>query len=281
MLSRNSSCISSLFYIKPQLQGVVRLQRPVVYLLFSTSNHNQCPHQSITYWLYIFSFLHQTTTSSLFWICSLSCISSLFYIKPQLMDGIPEHAGVVYLLFSTSNHNPQGRTGFSCVLYIFSFLHQTTTCSLRFGSSSALYIFSFLHQTTTMQTLYAIVNCCISSLFYIKPQLMRCFFVTAVVVYLLFSTSNHNREGAVKSPRLVVYLLFSTSNHNQTYDRAVQVTVVYLLFSTSNHNTLAGIKSSIVLYIFSFLHQTTTSRLQPYSLPSCISSLFYIKPQRF
>ena len=259
MLSRNSSCISSLFYIKPQLQGVVRLQRPVVYLLFSTSNHNQCPHQSITYWLYIFSFLHQTTTSSLFWICSLSCISSLFYIKPQrplnvdkapdccisslfyikpqLMDGIPEHAGVVYLLFSTSNHNPQGRTGFSCVLYIFSFLHQTTTCSLRFGSSSALYIFSFLHQTTTMQTLYAIVNCCISSLFYIKPQ--------------------HNRS------RLETSLSCISSRF---YIKPQPL----LLISQSATRCISSL----------FYIKPQLSNILTWTIRSCISSLFYIKPQR-
>ena len=302
MLSRNSSCISSLFYIKPQLQGVVRLQRPVVYLLFSTSNHNQCPHQSITYWLYIFSFLHQTTTSSLFWICSLSCISSLFYIKPQrplnvdkapdccisslfyikpqLMDGIPEHAGVVYLLFSTSNHNPQGRTGFSCVLYIFSFLHQTTTPFIDISKRHTLYIFSFLHQTTTEQYTYmdypklyifsflhqtttltrnGIAQMgCISSLFYIKPQPPAPIIRFLCVVYLLFSTSNHNSPEYLRSQEKVVYLLFSTSNHN--------------VWRTRELNKM--------LYIFSFLHQTTTAVATRYWSLCCISSLFYIKPQR-
>ena len=35
---------------------------------------------------------------------------------------------------------------------------------------------------------------------------------------------------------IVVYLLFSTSNHNGNVQTKPFVTVVYLLFSTSNHN---------------------------------------------
>ena len=56
--------------------------------------------------------------------------------------------------------------------------------------------------------------CCISFVFYIKPQ----------------------QEGGRYEMRPVVYLLFSTSNHNWLRSGAGGIRVVYLLFSTSNHN---------------------------------------------
>ena len=98
--------------------------------------------------LYIFSFLHQTTTYAPVSEAGDRCISSLFYIKPQQPGGTPQPSRVVYLLFSTSNHNSGSLQPIIVALYIFSFLHQTTTCS-------DIIIVSF---------------CCISSLFYIKPQ---------------------------------------------------------------------------------------------------------------
>ena len=55
--------------------------------------------------LYIVRFLHQTTT---FLDCaqlSISCISSVSYIKPQLWDGAKGSFSVVYRPFPTSNHN--------------------------------------------------------------------------------------------------------------------------------------------------------------------------------
>ena len=39
----------------------------------------------IEFALYIRSFLHQTTTSGMVSLISFSCISVLFYIKPQLI----------------------------------------------------------------------------------------------------------------------------------------------------------------------------------------------------
>ena len=77
--------------------------------------------------LYIFSFLHQTTT------------------RFQLVISLPQ-------------------------LYIFSFLHQTTTISLSGVNNIRLYIFSFLHQTTTVVILPPSLCSCISLAFYIKPQ---------------------------------------------------------------------------------------------------------------
>ena len=169
----------------------------------------------------------------------LSCISSLFYIKPQPQHGYFPNIQVVYLLFSTSNHN----------------------ISYARTSGKSLYIFSFLHQTTTYEQPKEFSMSCISSLFYIKPQLRRRIRWVIWVVYLLFSTSNHNPLCAPIFSRRVVYLLFSTSNHNNSLRHSRRRHVVYLLFSTSNHNPYRHLVVTLKLYIFSFLHQTTTATL--------------------
>ena len=125
--------------------------------------------------MYIFRFLHQTTTSFIFFKYCYSCISFVFYIKPQPVNAIFACACVVYLSFSTSNHNPvvvssrvilvvylsfstsnhnlQWNYHVSFGLYIFRFLHQTTTPTLFDTFLYLLYIFRFLHQTTTGERL--------------------------------------------------------------------------------------------------------------------------------
>ena len=77
---------------------------------------------------------------------------------------------------------------------------------------------------------------CISFDSYIKPQLF----------YILWCL------------RRVVYLLIPTSNHNDLSGAWWITLVVYLLIPTSNHNRLFIIVISLTLYIFWFLHQTTT-----------------------
>ena len=121
---------------------------------------------------------------------------------------------VVYLLIPTSNHNIMIISFPVSVLYIFWFLHQTTTL-WEFGivdsrlyifwflhqtttdgngyiSKDGLYIFWFLHQTTTVQVHLQVSTCCISFDSYIKPQQCACNRVPFLVVYLLIPTSNHN-----------------------------------------------------------------------------------------
>ena len=98
-------CISFDSYIKPQLHGRQRLEKAVVYLLIPTSNHN-CPCSHLPKWmLYIFWFLHQTTTPVMFTSLASSCISFDSYIKPQLSLRLCRLLLVVYLLIPTSNHN--------------------------------------------------------------------------------------------------------------------------------------------------------------------------------
>ena len=143
------------------------------------------------------------------------------------------------------------------MLYIFWFLHQTTTIFVCMKLAERLYIFWFLHQTTTCNRDTAGCSSCISFDSYIKPQ------------HDIF----HLMQGKV------VYLLIPTSNHNLQYHIHQLVDVVYLLIPTSNHNSLLIMHFISQLYIFWFLHQTTTYRAMQTRLLRCISFDSYIKPQ--
>ena len=164
--------------------------------------------------LYIFRFLHQTTTIASYIVPCLCCISFVSYIKPQPFRKFikthmgcisfvsyikpqrciapylysrscisfvsyikPQHYGfplmlsaVVYLSFPTSNHNIQDIAYTITMLYIFRFLHQTTTYKTVLTRVRELYIFRFLHQTTTSFSISSVVLRCISFVSYIKPQ---------------------------------------------------------------------------------------------------------------
>ena len=101
-------------------------------------------------------------------------------------------SGVVYLYIPTSNHNGREIPRGEGKLYIFIFLHQTTTNSLSMSSQVELYIFIFLHQTTTQSAYYQANMRCISLYSYIKPQLVVEGEHFPIVVYLYIPTSNHN-----------------------------------------------------------------------------------------
>ena len=107
--------------------------------------------------LYIFWFLHQTTTSWPLRIDYQSCHRHSFLVVYLLIPtsnhncvlAVSRPHYVVYLLIPTSNHNSGTSGAFIFSLYIFWFLHQTTTFSQALRINSKLYIFWFLHQTTT------------------------------------------------------------------------------------------------------------------------------------
>ena len=166
----------------------------VVYLLIPTSNHNREVSILTSYKLYIFWFLHQTTTSSPLQRWMMRCISFDSYIKPQLLPMLINHVIVVYLLIPTSNHNSDILITNVFMLYIFWFLHQTTTLQCYSVAACKLYIFWFLHQTTTTCQWNRPERCCISFDSYIKPQLILRPSMLDTVVYLLIPTSNHNDE---------------------------------------------------------------------------------------
>ena len=121
-------CISFDSYIKPQLWWVQVSVNQVVYLLIPTSNHNcHCP-QFLGFELYIFWFLHQTTTD------------------PELL-AINNELYIFWFLHQTTT--TKDKVADVRMLYIFWFLHQTTTIGQRLILVDGLYIFWFLHQTTT------------------------------------------------------------------------------------------------------------------------------------
>ena len=164
------SCISFDSYIKPQQSCFAVFSAAVVYLLIPTSNHNIGGRFCTRRTLYIFWFLHQTTTLTEYDLDKLRCISFDSYIKPQLPNGTETDIRVVYLLIPTSNHNRRGVVNSCKKLYIFWFLHQTTTFVFFYTWVSGLYIFWFLHQTTTVMVAMSLYISCISFDSYIKPQ---------------------------------------------------------------------------------------------------------------
>ena len=99
------------------------------------------------------------------------------------------------------------------------------------------------------------------------------------VVYLYIPTSNHNLILIILLLILVVYLYIPTSNHNVLRHYLSQRSVVYLYIPTSNHNRASSSYYNKLLYIFIFLHQTTTSTPVWSALGGCISLYSYIKPQ--
>ena len=186
--------------------------------------------------LYIFWFLHQTTTKEKTKNLNNSCISFDSYIKPQLEINLTKIHCVVYLLIPTSNHN-------SAVIY-----------------SAAPWVVYLLIPTS-------------------NHNRGEHFAVNLPVVYLLIPTSNHNCSGSAVGSASVVYLLIPTSNHNPLLFYARKRFVVYLLIPTSNHNSCSCATAIIVLYIFWFLHQTTTFKKCDIERARCISFDSYIKPQ--
>ena len=316
-------CISFDSYIKPQLYllqyyliSVVYLLIPtsnhnvlvlvifpafVVYLLIPTSNHNPWFTRNLGFTLYIFWFLHQTTTASLIVPDISSCISFDSYIKPQHINQIFTWTSVVYLLIPTSNHNETSQQLvtksvvylliptsnhnsdnihlISIVLYIFWFLHQTTTQFPQFVVGTKLYIFWFLHQTTTARAEKLFPYSCISFDSYIKPQL---FARSWTFVHGCISFDSYIKPQLIRVRRFhhsVVYLLIPTSNHNIGNFLKLLNRLYIFWFLHQTTTTLSAPPRSLELYIFWFLHQTTTWCCSRWCSWCCISFDSYIKPQ--
>ena len=122
--------------------------------------------------------------------------------------------------------------------------------------------------------------CCISFDSYIKPQL-RVIHTKELERCISFDSYIKPQLHAIRVDKcLVVYLLIPTSNHNCQSILVISPKVVYLLIPTSNHNLRYKRFRCYRLYIFWFLHQTTTQNHYYYTLICCISFDSYIKPQR-
>ena len=121
----------------------------VVYLSLPTSNHNWMRKQTCRNGLYIFRFLHQTTTWCFTRAKIYCCISFASYIKPQ-----------------------PNTFQFICVVSCISF---------------ASYIKPQLPLPRSVRD-----RRCISFASYIKPQPFHITILPCTVVYLSLPTSNHN-----------------------------------------------------------------------------------------
>ena len=139
----------------------------VVYLLIPTSNHNTLMMITFTSVLYIFWFLHQTTT--LFGVCppSFRCISFDSYIKPQ--RGICEVLADFRCISFDSYIKPQLHVHW-CIWWVS----------------------------------------CISFDSYIKPQPAQRHGICWGVVYLLIPTSNHNVSLSANNGE-VLYIFYLSS----------------------------------------------------------------------
>ena len=144
----------------------------------------------------------------------LCCISFDSYIKPQRIVWRIRLIAVVYLLIPTSNHNLPIYESLSLLLYIFWFLHQTTTCMMHVWKPLGCISFDSYIKPQLFEYVNVYGQGCISFDSYIKPQRFRYSFNFVLVVYLLIPTSNHNPICAVSPLATVVYLLIPTSNHN-------------------------------------------------------------------
>ena len=187
-------CISFDSYIKPQPNPYKYHHKWVVYLLIPTSNHNRWLSPTTHYRLYIFWFLHQTTTASMNTAPSLCCISFDSYIKPQ-----PATCGPI----------PSG----SCISFD-SYIKPQQIDLYPQPPCSCISFDSYIKPQPGLRIKCSVFGC-ISFDSYIKPQLEPWSIIFSRVVYLLIPTSNHN-----------VFL------------------ILFVL---------------LTLYIFWFLHQTTTT----------------------
>ena len=252
------SCFLSRIYIKPQHAVLSFRWLLVVSYLVSTSNHNNRGNYHCWKSLFLISYLHQTTTLRVF---------------PNL--GI--------------------------WLFLISYLHQTTTNTPIISRIIKLFLISYLHQTTTNWWKYFCHSSCFLSRIYIKPQphddetlTNNCCFLSRIyikpqphnyndkgrsVVSYLVSTSNHNRRMARRVWTNVVSYLVSTSNHNGCARPSATSRVVSYLVSTSNHNRNPSILLAPMLFLISYLHQTTTACASEDVFPGCFLSRIYIKPQ--
>ena len=230
----------------------------VVLYRFSTSNHNSARTIHSQNLLYYIVSLHQTTTTLpqvcmrtlLYYIVSLhqtttwyvlnsfhsGCIISFLYIKPQLCEYTPYQRLVVLYRFSTSNHNKKLHRYSLYKLYYIVSLHQTTT-ERHDNTLVDRCIISFLYiKPQLKQSHPRVAQSCIISFLYIKPQLPAYHGLCVSSCIISFLYIKPQRYDIYLSPNKVVLYRFSTSNHNETWHDDLSGTVVLYRFSTSNHN---------------------------------------------
>ena len=186
---------------------------------------------------------------------------------------------VVYLLIPTSNHNLQPWYCRLLELYIFWFLHQTTTWYFPSDARKGCISFDSYIKPQLGNTVKPKKMSCISFDSYIKPQLFqrknegykRCISFDSYIKPQHHFNEPDYHDSCISFDSYIKPQLL--------YPRSYYIFVVYLLIPTSNHNMLTTLLLRQVLYIFWFLHQTTTCSYQASLLMRCISFDSYIKPQ--
>ena len=141
--------------------------------------------------LYIFRFLHQTTTYRTIFISSPGCISFVFYIKPQLVvNQYVTSDGCISFVFYIK---PQPIVllrvvDISCISFVFYIKPQLITCSPIHCIRCISFVFYIKPQLRIC--MYSLLDCCISFVFYIKPQ--RICTNTLIIIYLKYKLSTRS-----------------------------------------------------------------------------------------
>ena len=186
-------CFLSRIYIKPQPKSFAEFAVIVVSYLVSTSNHNILLVNVSSSWLFLISYLHQTTTSSAW--CSFGW--PLFLISYL-------HQTTTYIY----------GTNWFGKLFLISYLHQTTTYWLLMFHLRVLFLISYLHQTTTGSCWSNQDYSCFLSRIYIKPQLIPKNNIRIVSCFLSRIYIKPQQAQPTSILGTVVSYLVSTSNHN-------------------------------------------------------------------
>ena len=146
------------------------------------------------------------------------------------------------------------------MLYIFWFLHQTTTLAAIYDDDARCISFdSYIKpQRNSLRTLSEAR--CISFESYIKPQLIDhvAEAESSCISFESYIKPQHSAGIVISRHCCISFESYIKPQRQCCLHR--QGSVVYLLNPTSNHNPAAGTSLSPWLYIFWILHQTTTLR---------------------
>ena len=208
--------------------------------------------------LYLIEILHQTTTSSRARACSLCCILSKFYIKPQHDRYVKHSTCVVSYRNSTSNHN--WKRSIRIFAKVVSYRNSTSNhnSGTTTPNSALLYLIEILHQTTTRAALQSLLVGCILSKFYIKPQHTSA--TTSGSTSCILSKFYIKPQPITRVsfiPHRCILSKFYIKPQLRWRSHCSWWVVSYRN-STSNHNSEFVINSVTPLYLIEILHQTTT-----------------------
>ena len=209
--------------------------------------------------LYIFIFLHQTTTYSIYLSSVTSCISLYSYIKPQRRLTM---FSVLRSCISLYSYIKPQRFTWRCCKFCVVYLYIPTSnhnLFIKFLLPMQLYIFIFLHQTTTVRLLLMLPRCCISLYSYIKPQLSYVLFTWMLCCISLYSYIK---------PQLYFLILLQSNSCISLYSYIKPQLVSHICSCACG-----------CISLYSYIKPQRGMGSEWCSV-SCISLYSYIKPQR-